>query len=77
MEAGLLPGDELIAINGTRTLSEGDVTLMMRTAQPAQILLARGGVIREMTAAAKADPRVRVTLEVREGSPLRRAWLNQ
>jgi len=77
MDAGLLPGDELVAINGTRTSSEGDVNLMMRTAQPAELLVARGGVIRQMTAAAKADPRVRVTLVPHEESPLRRAWLSQ
>jgi predicted metalloprotease with PDZ domain len=77
MEAGLLPGDELIAVNGTRTSSEGDVNLLMRMTKPAELLVTRGGVVRQMSAAVKADPRVRVTLTVREESPLRRAWLSQ
>jgi predicted metalloprotease with PDZ domain len=71
MEAGLLPGDELIAIDGTRTRSEADVQRLFRSIVPGvqsvEILFARAGVVHRRQVVARPDGSVTVTLTLREG----------
>ena len=69
-EAGLLPGDEIVSIDGTRTTSESDAASVMRSLEvgtTVEMLVSRGGVVRSMPLAASADPRVKVTLRRTNG----------
>jgi predicted metalloprotease with PDZ domain len=71
MEAGLLPGDELIAIDGTRTRSESDVQRIFRGVIPGvqsvELVFARAGVVQRREVVARPDGSVTVTLTLREG----------
>ncbi|HSP35503.1 MAG TPA: PDZ domain-containing protein [Thermoanaerobaculia bacterium] len=63
--AGLLPGDEIVSIDGTRTTSEADVKSVMRSigeGTTVEMFVSRGGVMRAMPLAAVAGPRVKITL---------------
>ena len=78
MEAGLLPNDELIALDGNRVASEAALKNAMRgfsSRGTAELLVARAGVVQALTLRADADPRPGVTLRVSGPSDLRRAWL--
>ena len=68
--AGLLPNDEIVSIDGTRTISESDVRNVLRSLDvgtAVEMIVARAGVIRTMTLTASADPRVKVTLRRMNG----------
>jgi predicted metalloprotease with PDZ domain len=78
MDAGLLPGDELLAIDGTRTTGESVVGSALRGVRPgesAEVLLARAGVIRRHRLTPRRDPRVHATLRADTESGPRRQWL--
>lgn len=78
MEAGLLPGDELIAINGLRTSTEALVATALHALQPgtkAELLIARAGSLRSLTLEAAPDPRPQITLAVTGPDPERTAWI--
>jgi predicted metalloprotease with PDZ domain len=60
MAAGLLPGDELIAIDGARVATEADIAPLLR--QGAEMLIGRAGLVRRLTLGDVASPRVRITL---------------
>ena len=78
MEAGLLPNDELLAIDGTRVTNEAAVTAALRSVKDsAELLIARAGVVRRLTLAARPDPRPKIELRVTGPSDLRRAWLRR
>ncbi len=80
MKAGLLPADEIIAIDGSRTTSESEVTGVLRSLSngtPVEMLVARGGVIRSMTLVAEADRRVKIVLRTTGESALRDHWLGR
>ncbi|HVR39558.1 MAG TPA: PDZ domain-containing protein [Thermoanaerobaculia bacterium] len=80
MEAGLLPGDELLAIDGTRTLSEADVRRSLkslREGESVEVMFARTGVVRSASLVGRRDPRVSVTLRVARDSELRKQWLRR
>ncbi|HKO57317.1 MAG TPA: PDZ domain-containing protein [Thermoanaerobaculia bacterium] len=71
MEAGLLPGDELIAIDATRTRTEADVQRLFRGVVPGvqevEIVFARAGVVQHRRVVARPDGSVTVSLTLREG----------
>ncbi len=78
MDAGLLPNDELLAIDGMRVTSEDALKNVLRGLQigaSAELLVARAGVVRTLTLIGGADPRPAISLRIRESSELRRAWL--
>ncbi|HEX9160063.1 MAG TPA: PDZ domain-containing protein [Thermoanaerobaculia bacterium] len=80
MNAGLLPGDEVISVDGTRTTTEADATSVLRSLQggtPVEMLVSRGGVIRPATLTATADPRVKITLRANGENALRDRWLRR
>lgn len=72
MEAGLLPGDELIAIDGVRTRAEADVQRVFRGMVPdlrkVEIVFSRAGMVERREVVGRHDGSVRVTLQLREGA---------
>jgi predicted metalloprotease with PDZ domain len=80
MDAGLLPGDELLALGDTRIAGEAMLTAALRTLQAGQtqeLLIARAGVLRRLSLAAHPDPRPLVTLRAEEPNELRNDWLRR
>jgi predicted metalloprotease with PDZ domain len=80
MAAGLLPHDELIAIDGGRTTSEADVRRVlasMREGEGVEVLAGRAGVVQRRTLVPRRDPRPAVTLVAVGASALRDAWLRR
>lgn len=80
MEAGVLPKDELLAIDGVRVSTEADVRRcfeLVTEGASVELLVARGGVVRTITAIALHDPRPKISLRVNEESALRDAWLKR
>ena len=80
MEAGSLPNDELLAIDGTRVINETQVTAAMRALRmgdAAELLIARAGTVRRLSLVGKPDPRPEIGLRVTGPSELRRAWLRR
>jgi predicted metalloprotease with PDZ domain len=80
MAAGLLAGDELVAIDGTRTTTESVVGSALRGLRPgasAEVLVSRAGVLRRHALTPGPDPRATVTLRVTGESGLRTAWLRR
>ncbi len=80
MRAGLLAGDEIISIDGTRTTSEADAKSVLRSIESdtaVEMIVARAGVVRTMTLNAAPDPRVKITLKAVGDSALRDQWLRR
>ncbi|HKR63807.1 MAG TPA: hypothetical protein VJZ00_08750, partial [Thermoanaerobaculia bacterium] len=80
MEAGLLPGDEVIALQGTRTSSAAALASALRAlpmGETAELLIARAGVTRALSLTARPDPRPHIALRVEGPSDLRRGWLRR
>src|SRR5437763_14846982 len=80
MAAGLLPHDELLAIDGNRTSSEADVRRVMASLQEGEgveVLAARGGVVRRRTLVPRRDARPSITLAAAGGNALREPWLRR
>jgi len=78
MEAGLLPNDELLAIDGLRVTTEATLKNALRTVQigaSAELLVSRAGVVRTLTLTGRPDPRPSVALKVTGPSAMRKAWL--
>lgn len=78
MSAGLLPGDELIAINGTRTRHAGEATRAIHAAgeREIEVVFARAGVVDRCALTPRADGSVDIELHVIEPeNALRREWL--
>ena len=78
MEAGLLPNDELLAVDGNRVTSDAALKNALRgvkLGETAELLVARAGVVRALTLTARPDPRPSVTLTAGGASELRRGWL--
>jgi predicted metalloprotease with PDZ domain len=78
MEAGLLPGDELIALDGTRTVNLAALEAALRglrMGESVELLVARAGVVRTLSLAARPDPRPQVDLRIEGPSEPRRRWL--
>jgi len=67
MEAGLLPGDELIAIDGARTASDDDVERVFESLSEGEAVpavIARAGVVQTRAMLPRRDPHVSITLRV-------------
>jgi predicted metalloprotease with PDZ domain len=80
MDAGLLPGDELLALGDTRLAGEPMLTASLRSLQNGQtqeLLIARAGVLRRLSLAWRPDPRPVVTLKTEEENELRDGWLRR
>jgi predicted metalloprotease with PDZ domain len=80
MDAGLLPGDELLALGGTRINSEALLVAALRGLQigeTTELLIARAGVIRRLSLQGRPDPRPAITLRIESASELRRGWLGR
>ncbi len=78
MEAGLLPGDELIAIGSTRTTGEELLERALRAAggaESVELLASRGGVVRTRRLPLKPDPHVAISLRLAGEHELRDEWL--
>ena len=80
MDAGLLPGDELIAIDGARTTSDDDVEGVFESLSEGEavpLVIARAGVVQSRAMLPRRDPHVSITLRVSGESALREAWLRR
>ncbi len=80
MDAGLLPGDELLALEETRIANEPALTAALRAlfiGRTAELLIARSGVVKRLSFTARADPRPVITLRTEGASELRRGWLGR
>jgi len=80
MEAGLLPGDELIAIDGARMTNDDDVERAFESlgeGEPVPVVIARAGAVQTRAMLPRRDPHVRITLRVTGESALREAWLRR
>ncbi len=80
MDAGLLPGDELLALDDTRIANEvalNAVLRALRVGASAELLIARAGIVKRLSLAARPDPRPIVTLRIESASELRRGWLGR
>jgi predicted metalloprotease with PDZ domain len=80
MDAGLLPGDELLALDDTRIGNEPALTAALRglqTGRTAELLVARSSVVKRLSLIARADPRPVITLRTEGASELRHGWLGR
>ncbi|MFZ2493089.1 MAG: hypothetical protein WA208_16525 [Thermoanaerobaculia bacterium] len=80
MKAGLLPGDEIVAVDGSRTATEAALNVALRGVardSSFEIVVSRGGLLRSLTAVAEADPGTSVQLRISAESGLRKQWLRR
>ncbi|HEX7830538.1 MAG TPA: PDZ domain-containing protein, partial [Thermoanaerobaculia bacterium] len=80
MEAGLLPNDELLAIGGLRTTSEAAVKNALRgvrEGQATEVLVARAGVVKQLTLRGRRDARQTIRLTAGPANEVRRTWLKR
>lgn len=80
MEAGLLPGDELIAIGDSRLSNEAALSAALRglrIGDSTELLIARAGAVKRLTLTARRDPRPVITLRIESASELRQGWLGR
>ena len=80
MEAGLLPNDELLALDGNRIANAAALESAMRglrLGETAELLVARAGVVRALSLTGRPDPRPVVALKIVAPSELRRTWLGR
>lgn len=78
MSAGLLPGDELISLSGTRLTSEAVLDAAIAAVpigQSAELLIGRAGSVRRLTFIGAPDPRPKITLSRAAETDLGRGWL--
>jgi predicted metalloprotease with PDZ domain len=80
MDAGLLPGDELLALDGTRITNEASIGAALRAlevGQSAEVLITRAGAVQRLSLTGRPDPRPVITLRIEGASELRRGWLGR
>ena len=78
MEAGLLPGDEIVTLNGTRIASIAALeNALDGIGETAELVISRGGMMKTLTLAAKPDPRPEIRLQIDGDSELREGWLRR
>jgi predicted metalloprotease with PDZ domain len=80
LRAGLLPSDELIAIDGKRVANPAALEYVLRgmsLGDSAELLVARAGMLRTLSFTAAADPRPVVGLRIEGRSERRRRWLGE
>jgi predicted metalloprotease with PDZ domain len=80
MEAGVLPGDELIALGATRLRRGGRLASALRglgIGGVDELLVGRGGVVLRLKVQGRPDPRPVIGLRIEEASDLRKEWLRR
>ena len=90
MDAGLLPGDELLSLDGTRIADEASLATALRglrIGESAELLIARAGVVKRLSLEGRIDPRPGITLRIMEdrhsclsgqaGVPVLHQWLRR
>ena len=80
MDAGLLPGDELLALDGSRLASEQTLDAAMaslRIGAVAELLIGRAGTVQRLTLSGRPDPRPRIAMAATELTELGRIWLRR
>lgn len=79
MDAGLLPGDEIVALGGTAVVSPLDLEAALSAMRDSTTLLtARAGRMKELTLQARPDPRPQIRLTfAEEKNELRERWLGR
>jgi predicted metalloprotease with PDZ domain len=80
MDAGLLPGDELLGLDGTRTANGASLAAALRglrMGETAELLIARAGRVRRLSLPVRPDPRPMIALRIESPSEVRRAWLRR
>jgi len=80
MAAGLLPNDELLSLDGTRTADEASLQTALRglrIGDSAELLASRAGVVKRLSLEARPDPRPEISLRIAQASPLRTQWLRR
>lgn len=79
MEAGLLPGDEIVSLDGVRTGSPDALHAALDgMGDEAELVIARGGVTKPLTLRWQPDPRPQIRLRISEKkNALRRDWLRR
>jgi predicted metalloprotease with PDZ domain len=83
MLAGVLPGDELIALNGARIHGDAQLRAVLRALRSdaeVELLSARDGVVRRRMIALQGDRSVAITLDIRQNATaeqvrIRSEWL--
>lgn len=76
--AGLLPNDELLALDGSSVHSEGALETALRAlkiGESAELLIARAGIVKSLSLTGRPDPRPEISLRISEASELRERWL--
>ncbi|HJQ40928.1 MAG TPA: hypothetical protein VKB93_27635 [Thermoanaerobaculia bacterium] len=73
MDAGLLPNDELLSLDGKRITSEAAFGVARASGAP--LVISRAGVIKQLTLESRPDPRPQITLQLAEPEEPRRQWL--
>jgi len=79
MAAGLLPNDELLSLDGTRTASEAALATALRAfriGDSAELLVVRAGVVKRLSLEGRPDPRPEITLRAVQPNEFRRGWLH-
>lgn len=80
MQAGILGGDEIVAVDGSRTTTEQALSAVLRSIEPGSgfdVVVSRCGVLRHFTAEGSADPATAITLQISGASTLRQQWLRR
>jgi predicted metalloprotease with PDZ domain len=81
ISAGVLPGDELLAIDGTRVRSPKDAERLLRIPRADsrfELLTARRSLIQRRSVAARPDGSVDIALRITaDDNALRRTWLRR
>jgi predicted metalloprotease with PDZ domain len=80
MEAGVLPGDELIALGATRLQRGTRLASALRglgIGGVDELLAGRGGVVLRLALRGRPDPRPVIGLRIEGASELRRGWLRR
>lgn len=78
MEAGLLPGDEIVSLDGARvTTAEAIEAALQGIGETAELVIARGGATKTLTIAPRPDPRPEIRLKIEGPSSLRDGWLRR
>lgn len=80
MEAGLLPGDELLAFDGTRLTNEQILEAAvagLEIGRTAELLVGRAGTVRRLSLQSRPDPRPEIRLSLAALTELGRDWLRR
>jgi predicted metalloprotease with PDZ domain len=82
MDAGLLPGDELIALDGVRLANEAvldSAVAALPVDPPAsrELLIGRAGAMRSLSLYGRPDPRPKVAMSLTSDTEIGRGWLRR